>query len=136
MAETVKASPSKVFFVSMLTRDIDLEDAVLDLLDNCVDGVVRTLAEMPESADSETPYEGYWARITASPDEFAILDNCGGIPKDIAKNSAFMLGRADLDRDKDVATVGMYGIGMKRALFKMGRRSKVISQRIKVKVAH
>lgn len=128
MSETVYASPSKVFFVSMLTRDIDLDDGVLDLLDNCVDGVIRRLKEIPERAESETPYEGYWAEIKASPEEFSILDNCGGIPKDILINSAFRLGRPDLDRDKDVATVGMYGIGMKRAMFKMGRRSEVVSR--------
>jgi len=128
VAETVFASPSKVFFVSMLTRDIDLDDAVLDLLDNCVDGIIRQLKEMPERAESETPYKDYWAKIKASPEEFSILDNCGGIPRDIAMNSAFRLGRPDLDRDKDVATVGMYGIGMKRAMFKMGKHSKVISQ--------
>ena len=36
-----KTSPSKSFFVDMLTRDIELKDALLDLLDNCMDGVVR-----------------------------------------------------------------------------------------------
>ena len=39
---TVDASPVKSFFVSMLTRDIQLEEAILDLLDNCVDGVLRS----------------------------------------------------------------------------------------------
>ena len=36
----IKAGPTKAFFVKMLTRDIELADAILDLLDNCVDGVV------------------------------------------------------------------------------------------------
>ena len=35
----IKAGPTKAFFVRMLTRDIELADAILDLLDNCVDGV-------------------------------------------------------------------------------------------------
>ena len=38
---TVDASPTKEFFIKMLTRDIALEDAILDLLDNCLDGIVR-----------------------------------------------------------------------------------------------
>ena len=37
-----QTTPSKAFFVSMLTRDIDLQDAILDLLDNCIDGAVRS----------------------------------------------------------------------------------------------
>ena len=36
-----QASPTKRFFVSMLTRDISLADAILDLLDNCLDGALR-----------------------------------------------------------------------------------------------
>ena len=132
MADTVIASPSKTFFVDMLTRDIDLKDAILDLLDNCIDGVLRQLKDKKpdEPFDSEKPYDGYWAKITAKPDEFSITDNCGGIPRDIAIKKAFRLGRPkeDLARDKDVATIGMYGIGMKRALFKMGKHSTVISR--------
>lgn len=126
MSKEVEAFPSKAFFVSMLTRDIDLRDAILDLLDNCIDGVLRRLSE--NEINSDKPYKGYWARITANRDEFIIKDNCGGIPKDIAKLSAFRLGRPDLERDRDLPTVGMYGIGMKRALFKMGKHSLVISQ--------
>ena len=40
--EPVNAAPVKSFFVSMLTRDIKLEEAILDLLDNCVDGIIRS----------------------------------------------------------------------------------------------
>ena len=132
MADTVFASPSKTFFVEMLTRDIELTDAILDLLDNCIDGILRQSKnrESTESFGPDKPYDGYWAKITATPEEFSITDNCGGIPRDIAINKAFRLGRlkTDRERDKDLATIGMYGIGMKRALFKMGTHSKVISQ--------
>jgi hypothetical protein len=79
--ENVNASPTKRFFVSMLTRDIELRDAILDLLDNCIDGILRTRSEV---ADLERPYAGYWAKIIATPGKFAITDNCGGIPKSIA----------------------------------------------------
>lgn len=124
----VKAGPTKPFFVSMLTRDIALADAILDLIDNCIDGVVRQLRATASSPDDERPYEGYWARITISPDTFEIVDNCGGIPREIAKESAFMLGRPTLQQDADIETIGMYGIGMKRAIFKMGRACTVTSQ--------
>jgi hypothetical protein len=32
------ANPTKAFFVTMITRDITLEDCILDLIDNSVDG--------------------------------------------------------------------------------------------------
>ncbi|MCV4784283.1 hypothetical protein OFM36_33100, partial [Escherichia coli] len=37
----IAAFPAKRFFVEMLTRDIELSDSILDLLDNCLDGVLR-----------------------------------------------------------------------------------------------
>ena len=132
MESTVSASPSKAFFVEMLTRDIELKDAILDLLDNCVDGILRQLKddEGAESTNPKVPYEGYWAKISANTKEFSIQDNCGGIPRDIAVEKVFRLGRpkSDRERDKDIGTIGMYGIGMKRAIFKMGKHSTVISQ--------
>ena len=59
--ESISASPTKNFFVEMLTRDIDLEDAILDLLDNCVDGVQRTI-KSTDRVNRERPYEGFWAK--------------------------------------------------------------------------
>lgn len=125
--ETVDAYPAKRFFVEMLTRDIELQDAILDMLDNCVDGALRQNALNPP-ANPTRPYEGRQASITFDKSEFSITDNCGGIPIGLAKNYAFRMGRQDQERDADIPTVGMYGIGMKRAIFKIGRYSKVISQ--------
>lgn len=42
MATVAQGMPTKEFFIDMLTRDIELNDAILDMLDNCLDGVVRT----------------------------------------------------------------------------------------------
>jgi hypothetical protein len=39
--DRAEASPTKQFFVSMLTRDISLADAILDLVDNCLAGALR-----------------------------------------------------------------------------------------------
>ncbi|WP_269764585.1 ATP-binding protein [Burkholderia ubonensis] len=112
----------------MLTRDIDLIDAVLDLVDNCMDGVLRTLNSQKKSIEGESPYDGFAVRLALSPKKFSISDNCGGIPRDVAEEYAFRLGRPNPTLDKDIPTVGMYGIGMKRALFKIGRSSSVVSR--------
>ena len=120
---TATTLPAKTFFVSMLTRDIELDDAILDLLDNCIDGVVRS-----HSGQDEMPYEGFEAIVRISEDYFELEDNCGGIPIGIARSRAFRLGRQTGDIvDQDERTVGVYGIGMKRAIFKLGRNSTVKS---------
>lgn len=121
--DTAKAVPTKQFFVSMLTRDISLDDAILDLVDNCLDGALR-IAE-----GGEVNYRKHRIEIELSRSQFLIKDDCGGIPREVAKNYAFKMGRDPDDmRDNDSETIGMYGVGMKRAIFKMGRDALVRSR--------
>lgn len=122
--EPVYAGPVKRFFVTMLTRDISIEDAILDLLDNCVDGIIRS----KPNNKSETPYRDFWARITVNKNVFQIEDNCGGIPWD-EHDRAFRMGRPhNPTKGKSAASVGVYGIGMKRAIFKMGNEASIWTQ--------
>jgi len=74
----LNASPTKSFFVEMLTRDIELEDAILDLLDNCIDGIQRIIKDKDNYTSDEKPYEAFWAKLTFSNENFTIEDNCGG----------------------------------------------------------
>lgn len=130
-ADKVNAFPAKRFFVEMLTRDIELQDAILDLLDNCVDGALRqNQAIQPQ--DPSKPYLGRQAKIDFNKDGFTITDNCGGIPRDLAETYAFRMGRPDKERDAAIPTVGMYGIGMKRAIFKIGKASVISTQSSKI----
>ncbi|MCZ8170981.1 MAG: ATP-binding protein [Brevundimonas sp.] len=118
--DQAQASPTKRFFVSMLTRDINLADAILDLLDNCLDGALR-LAD-----GGNVDYAQHFVKIELAADHFSIEDNCGGIPREVAKKYAFKMGREpDDERDSETETIGMYGVGMKRAIFKMGREALV-----------
>ena len=123
--EAVDATPVKSFFVEMLTRDIELVDAILDLLDNCVDGILRE----KKTRSGEKPYAGFKAEIAFDKNSFSISDNCGGIPWDL-HSYAFRMGKDDQNRDNNLPTVGVYGIGMKRAIFKIGKECS-ISTKIK-----
>lgn len=124
---TAKGSPTKGFFINMLTRDIDINDAILDLLDNCLDGVVRMRKAEGIEKHSAGFYSGFEAKIVITPNSFCIEDNCGGIPLDTAKQYAFRMGRDETSPIDDAATVGIYGIGMKRAIFKIGKSASVHS---------
>lgn len=115
--------PTKDFFVSMLTRDIALNDAILDLVDNSVDGAMRSRQARRGAADM---YDGCKCNLTISRDRFEISDNCGGIPKAYLEN-AFRLGRPKIDLDNGIPTIGVYGIGMKRAIFKIANDATVDS---------
>lgn len=117
--DIAQAEPQKGFFINMLTKDITLTDCILDLLDNCVDGAnAHVRLTQPETQD--VSFNGYRANILITEKKFTITDNCGGIPVQTAKDVAFNFGRPP---GKDVETkhsIGFYGIGMKRAVFKIG----------------
>ena len=121
--DPVDATPVKSFFVDMLTRDIELVDAILDLLDNCVDGILR----QKKNSSGATPYKGFKAEIKFDENSFSISDNCGGIPWSL-HDYAFRMGKENQNIDRNLPTVGVYGIGMKRAIFKIGKQCLISTQ--------
>ena len=124
---TADAYPQKDFLIHQLTRDISLNDCILDLIDNSVDGVhnhfYRSNTTFPTSAK---PYRPYWVKVRFSERSFAIEDNCEGIPVAVAEKYAFTFGRAK-DEPFVPGTIGRYGIGLKRAIFKIGNVVKITS---------
>ncbi|MBI0031143.1 hypothetical protein B6D19_02675 [Gilliamella apicola] len=116
---TINANPTKDFFIDMLTRDIALDRAILDLIDNSVD-----------AWRSNNKQKNSWIRIDLNSEQFCIHDNCGGISRDTAQNYAFRFGRPK-DSPPTPHSVGQFGVGMKRTLFKLGNRFSVISNKSK-----
>jgi hypothetical protein len=104
----------------MITRDITLDDCILDLIDNSVDGAWRSEGSRPMGLANDADLSAYRIDISAKETQFSIRDNCGGMTLDDAVNHAFSFGRKALD-DHDDYSIGVYGIGMKRAIFKIGR---------------
>jgi histidine kinase/DNA gyrase B/HSP90-like ATPase len=114
-----KASPTKAFFVRMLTRDISLDDCILDLVDNSIDGAWEASGKHPSEFVVNKDLSKFKIDIRFSQSQFQIVDNCGGITLDDAANYAFTFGRTKDQPEADYS-VGVYGIGMKRAAFKIG----------------
>lgn len=114
----IDAMPTKELFVAMLTRDVALIPAVIDLADNCTDGARRTRGDKP--------WDGLEVEIIAKPDEFSIEDNAGGMSVDVARHYAFRFGRPPEAKSVQ-GEVGRFGVGMKRGLFKLGRHFSIES---------
>jgi hypothetical protein len=114
----IKAEPTKELFIFILTRDIQTIDAIIDLVDNCVDGARR----IRPSND----YHGLTIRIEVSRTHFKISDNCGGIAVNTARNYAFRFGRPR-EMPSTLRSIGQFGVGMKRALFRLGRQFTIQS---------
>jgi len=108
MAETVSFYPTKKLFIEVLTRDISIRDCIFDLLDNSVDSYTRRNLKGTRQI-----------QVSFNADSFSIRDNCGGISKKELLDEVFRLGV--VDTGVQARTIGIYGIGLKRSIFKIGR---------------
>jgi hypothetical protein len=132
MNDTVNATPTKRLFIKMLTRDLSLEDVILDLVDNAIDSACRkqkvdlTAAALLRAKSHKTfPKPKANIEITFDQESFVIEDTCGGISVLDAKNTVFRFGKTNED---DRGALSVYGIGLKRAVFKLGQRIEIDSR--------
>lgn len=129
------AYPRKNFFVQMFTKDISLEDCILDLIDNSIDGLIRTrglsLSSISKGIFSKNGGKvslNDMGRIEVSYSENSVEvhDNCGGIDLDYARTEAFNFGHSPGWKERGY--LGVYGVGLKRALFKIGNEFYIESK--------
>jgi hypothetical protein len=127
-----KANPEKRLFISLLTRDLSLIDAFLDLMDNSINSAL-VASKLPLSTAKD-----YIKLLSLKPEQklpkieitfdkkvISIEDTAGGISLANARSKVFMFGRRD-DLDSD-DRLSVYGIGLKRAIFKMGETIHIVS---------
>ena len=97
--------PTKRLLVEIITKDINVHDSILDLIDNSVDSYARHKIRDRRKIEIEITNKS-----------LIIEDNCGGIDKDTLMNHVFRSGELP---GFVAQTIGYYGIGLKRALFKL-----------------
>lgn len=122
----------------MFTKDISFEDCILDLIDNSIDGFIQstklnlgTLSSNIFKDESDRKNSGksqFVIQVELSEERVIVKDNCGGIDIEYARNEAFNFGHG---ADWKKGTLGVYGIGLKRALFKIGNTFDVSSRTLK-----
>ena len=109
----ISFTPTKEFFIKTLTKDVELDSAILDLIDNSIDGyIVNNLIDKRN------------IKIHFNKTSFHIEDNCGGIKKDRIYDEVFKLGAIKKEKKE---TIGIYGIGLKRSMFKIGKDIRIES---------
>lgn len=126
MTISANAQPEKRLFISLLTRDLSLVEAFLDVLDNSINAAMEPYAERLVDAKgyhdllsdaSVTPQTDI--HVSVNEHRVEISDNAGGISLDRAKNRVFTFGRPGNQHDTS-DRLSVYGIGLKRAIFKLG----------------
>jgi hypothetical protein len=116
--ETVNASPTKRFFIGVLIKDITFLDAIVELVDNSVDSA--------RSQSGTVNINTKLIEIEYDKAHLLVKDDAAGISIRDAKSFVFRFGRAE-GAPSVPGSVGEFGVGMKRALFKIGRYFEVES---------
>lgn len=135
MNETVPAdaSPEKRLFVQLITRDISLADALLDLIDNSINAALQPVASHLNTADD---YQRFLANAERKPQvrieltvgsaRILVKDTATGISRAAAETDVFRFGRGDNGAHAS-DRLSVYGIGLKRAMFKCGNKIDMVS---------
>lgn len=124
------AEVRKQFFIEMFTRDISLEDCVLDLIDNSLDSYLQkhdtSISQLVFGPDGNPKADDLGKiDVTCNERQVKVVDTCGGIVRQRAMGEVFCFGH---DEGDQVGKLGAYGVGMKRALFKIGNNFHIISR--------
>ena len=105
--------PTKKYLVDGITKDITIEDSIFDLIDNSIDA-------FPENKNGSLPedYNNYKIELTLNSDIFSITDHGTGMNSQTLQNNALRFGSHPKHHD---TSIGHFGIGLNRALFKLGK---------------
>lgn len=138
MAERLDAdaSPEKRLFVSLITRDIPLVAAFLDLIDNSVNAAIEPFSAQLKTAPdylSVLHDEEITPKVLISLDisdaRVVIRDDATGISAKVAEHHVFKFGRAEGEAHEH-DRLSVYGIGLKRAIFKLGNLITIKSDHV------
>lgn len=130
------ASPEKRLFISLITRDIPLVSAFLDLIDNSINSAVEpashrllTAEDYLKLSQDESVRPTVDIFLSVSPERVEIRDTASGISATTAVDHVFKFGRAS-DESHAGDRLSVYGIGLKRAMFKLGNKIAIQSDHI------
>lgn len=108
--------PSKKLIIDGITRDLPIEACIFDLIDNAIDAKYGNKQKISMS------FNGYG---------FEIEDDGAGICYEKMKNEALRAGSVETHGEG----IGAFGIGLNRALFKLGKLININSETSEERVA-
>ncbi|SFH02475.1 ATP-binding protein [Methylobacterium gossipiicola] len=122
----VDTSPTKEVVVGSLTRDATIEACIFDLIDNAIDAARDASFDVMGNDDKNVlleSYEGFEIYLTINSGGVSISDNSGGIHIKALEHIALRFGA----KSAHSMGIGVFGVGLNRALFKLGNRSLIVT---------
>jgi hypothetical protein len=117
---TVQFNPAPAYLFDYLTADIQTAECIFDLIDNSIDAARSAMIGKP-SKGLPNQYKGFKVELTLTSNEVVVADNCSGISEADFTQLAFRSGV----KSQHTYGIGHFGVGMKRAILKLGKRCTV-----------
>lgn len=116
---SIDTGVSPNFLEETLTKDVTTLEAIFDLVDNSIDAARDSLISsncIRGKDNLPLTYAGFFVCIRIDNDSVRVMDNCSGIDRETLANRALFINKPS----KHDYGIGLYGIGLKRSLLKMG----------------
>ncbi|MGA6135929.1 ATP-binding protein [Acinetobacter dispersus] len=111
--------PTKEYLVHGITQDVSVEECIFDLIDNSIDAYPR------HSNEIVSKYDDYTIDLTLEKNLFYINDCGKGIDQLLLQNDTLRFGTKT---DHHTTSIGFYGIGLNRAIFKLGKKINITTE--------
>ncbi|NNP75508.1 hypothetical protein A7P54_03625 [Acinetobacter sp. Ac_3412] len=113
--------PAKDYLVNGITKDVTIEECIFDLIDNSIDAYPLHDKELISD------YQPYLIEINFNKECFSIEDKGCGIPRTSLISETLRFGTKTQHHS---TSIGFYGIGLNRALFKLGRKIHICTETV------
>lgn len=110
------------YLIQGLTADVSTIECIYDLLDNSIDAARSKILNGTKLTKKDAfglpaSYKGFKIDLKISASAVSILDNCTGLEESTLSEKVFTIGK----KSKHAFGIGHYGVGLNRAIFKLGR---------------
>ncbi|MGH8601451.1 MAG: ATP-binding protein [Gammaproteobacteria bacterium] len=109
------------YLIQGLTADVSTIECIYDLIDNSIDAARSKILSGPKPAPRDAfglpaSYKKFKIALDISTKAVSILDNCTGLEERTLSEKVFTIGK----KSKHAFGIGHYGVGLNRAIFKLG----------------
>jgi len=111
--------PAKEYLVNGMTKDVTIEECIFDLIDNSIDAYPHHTDEIVSD------YKQYAINLKIQKNLFSINDIGKGICLELLKTDTLRFGTKT---NHHTTSIGYYGIGLNRAIFKLGRKINLVTE--------
>lgn len=121
-------SPDKAFTIDTFTRDASVQECIFDLIDNSIDAARKKLHENNKLIIDDnglvSDYSGIKIKVLINQQCISIEDNCSGMEPSEIRNGILRFGQPS----KAEYSIGLYGIGLNRAIYKLGNKTNIVTE--------